>query len=86
MTILTVGVDILDGSFEVDFSYAVLPQRVGEDTSLVRYTASFVRLRIAGEEAGVCTPVWLDQLIDTWLDSSGDVYLAVARAEGRDVS
>lgn len=86
MSTLTVGVDLLDGSFEVDFTYSVLPSREGEDATLIRYTASFVRLRIAGEEAGVYTPVWLDQLIGTWLESSGDVYLAIARAEGRDVS
>lgn len=86
MTVLTVGVDILDGSFEVDFSYAVLPPREGEDTTLIRYSASFVRLRIAGEEAGVYTPAWMEPLLQSWLDSSGDVYLAVARSEGRDVS
>ena len=86
MTILTVGVDILDGSFEVDFSYTVLPPREGEGSTLIRYEARFRKLRRAGHRLAYLVPFWMRPLVEAWLQNSGDVYLAIARAEGKDVS
>lgn len=79
---ITVGADILDGSFEVDFSYDLLAP-VGEE---VRFRVTVVCLRRAGQQEILFVPWWLRPLIVAWLEESGDVYLAVARAEGRDIS
>lgn len=73
---------MLDGSFEIDFSYELLTS----DGEEVKFRVTTVRLRRAGQQEILFVPWWLRPLIVAWLEESGDVYLAVARAEGRDIS
>lgn len=85
---ITVGVDILDGSFEVDFDYWLL-SRKGEEPILYEVRPDTLRVRRRASSETVVEyelAPWLTELLATHLQDSGDVYMAVAKNEGIDIS
>lgn len=88
---LTVGLDILDGSFEVDFSYELLAP-VGEESPdepppVLRYRAVAHAYSLRRPSCGeiLYVPTWMEPLLTAWVQDSGEVYQLIAREEGIDV-
>lgn len=82
---ITVGVDILDGSFEVDFDYQLLSPR-GEEPLRFEPVRQSIRLRPAGGTVPVYISVWMRDLLVANLPEMSEVYLAIAKKEGIDIS
>jgi hypothetical protein len=82
---ITVGVDILDGSFEVDFDYRLLSPK-GEEPLRFEPLRQSLRLRRAGSRVSIYIPVWMRTLMVANLPEMSDVYMAVAINEGINIS
>lgn len=87
---ITVGVDILDGSFEVDFDYRILSPK-GEEP--LRFEPVWTSLslwppKVSRDDKSKCLyiPVWMRDLLVANLPEMSDVYMAVAINEGIDIS
>lgn len=87
---ITVGVDILDGSFEVDFDYRLLSPKGEEPLRFEPIRASMSlwppKASRADKNNTLYIPVWMEDLLVANLPEMGDVYMAVAKNEGIDIS
>lgn len=87
---ITVGVDILDGSFEVDFDYRLLSPK-GEEPLRFEPIPESMTLWSPGTNRGLrreslYLPTWMCDLLVANLPEMGDVYMAVAINEGISIS